>query len=205
MIAVSVLCALSYLVGALPTSYLIARHAGNIDLRQHGSKNLGATNLYRVLGIRYALPAAILDVAKGAIPAIVFPRLLPEVGAYFPYLVGIFAIVGHVFPVYLRFRGGKGVATAGGVVIGIAPMPALASIGIWVLVLALTRIMSVASLSGAVVFPIAAFLLSPEDKTLLWVSSTIALFIVFTHRANIKRLFVGTEPKLVRAGRQGGV
>ena len=111
----------SYFVGAIPTSYLLSRFLAGIDLRQHGSGNLGATNLYRVLGWKYAIPAAAVDIAKGAIPVLVFA---PQVSGseLFALGCGVAAILGHVFSIFAGFKGGKGVATAAGVMLGLAPL-----------------------------------------------------------------------------------
>ncbi|HZI73049.1 MAG TPA: glycerol-3-phosphate acyltransferase, partial [Gemmatimonadales bacterium] len=111
----------SYLLGAVPTSHLVSRSIAHIDLRQHGSGNLGATNLYRVLGWKYAVPVALFDMAKGAIPVIVFARQVSR-SELFAISCGIAAILGHVFSVFVRFKGGKGVATAAGVMLGLTPV-----------------------------------------------------------------------------------
>ena len=192
------LVVLAYLIGAIPTSFLAARHFGGIDLREHGSHNLGATNLYRVLGARFAYPVGLIDMAKGLIPVVTFPRLA-DLGPWAPWLFGIAAIVGHVFPVYMLFKGGKGVATAAGVGLGIAPLPLLASVGIWAVLLATTRIMSVASIAGAVSFPVFVWLFERENTVLFGIGVAMAGFIVWTHRQNISRLLTGTEPRLARA------
>jgi glycerol-3-phosphate acyltransferase PlsY len=195
---IAVLALASYLVGAIPTSFLVAKYVGGIDLREHGSRNLGATNLYRVLGGKFAYPAGLLDIAKGAVPVVIFPPVVSH-AAWVPWLFGILAIVGHVFPVYLGFKGGKGVATAAGVGLGIAPLPLLASLGVWAALLLTTRIMSAASIAGAVAFPLFVWLFDRNNTVLLVIGVVLAGFIAFTHRANIRRLLAGTEPKLVRA------
>jgi len=193
---------LAYLIGAIPTSYLVGRLVAGIDLREHGSRNLGATNLYRTLGGKYAYPAGVFDAAKGALAVLVFaPRI--GGGAWMELAVGAAAIIGHVFPVYLGFRGGKGVATAAGAMLAVAPLPMLVSILTWLVLLLATRIMSLASLAGALVFPVAAVLLAPGRTPVQVVGAAVAAFIVFTHRANIRRLLQGTEPRLSRSVRAG--
>jgi len=187
----------SYLLGGVPTSFLAAKYLAGVDLRQHGSGNLGATNLYRVLGGKYAYPVALLDVLKGLVPAVFFARWVGG-PIWVPLTLGACAVVGHVFPIYMGFKGGKGVATAGGVVLGIAPLPAIVSVAIWAAVLVTTRIMSLASMVGAVAFPVAVAVLAPGKVPLLLVGSVLAAFIVFTHRSNIRRLLQGTEPRLSR-------
>jgi glycerol-3-phosphate acyltransferase PlsY len=190
----------AYALGAIPTSWVAARLGTGIDLRQHGSKNLGATNLYRVLGWRYAIPVGAFDIAKGAAPTLWFP---PRVGsaAWIPLAVGAAAVLGHVFSVFVRFRGGKGVATSAGVVLALAPVPLLASAVAWVAVLRGTGYMSLASIAGALVFPIAAWALGTANPYVVPVGALMAAFIVFTHRANIGRLLAGTES---RFGKQHG-
>jgi glycerol-3-phosphate acyltransferase PlsY len=121
--------AVSYLIGAIPTSYLVGRVFRGIDLREHGSRNLGATNLYRTMGWKYAVPVGLFDVAKGAVPVAVFGPQVPDV-ALFPVFCGIAAVLGHVFSVFVGFKGGKGVATAAGVVLGLAPLALLVVSGV---------------------------------------------------------------------------
>src|SRR6266850_4323410 len=123
----------SYLVGAIPTSYLVGRWFRGLDLREHGSRNLGATNLYRTLGWKFAVPAGLFDVAKGAIPVLLFGPRVPEV-AYFPIWCGLMAVVGHVFSVFVGFKGGKGVATAAGMILGLAPLAFPAVAAVWALI-----------------------------------------------------------------------
>jgi len=184
----------AYFLGAIPTSYVIARWFGGIDLREHGSKNLGATNLYRTLGWRYAVPAGLFDVAKGTIPVVAFA---PQAGsqAWVPISLGVAAVVGHVFSVFVRFRGGKGVATAAGAVLGLAPLPLAVSAGVWLTLVWATGYVSLASMSGAAAFPLAVWLLQPGDSYTLVAGVLLATFIVFTHRANIRRLLEGREAR----------
>lgn len=185
---------LAYLLGAIPTSYLVARRFGHIDLREHGSKNLGATNLYRVMGWRYALPAGAIDIAKGTIPVVVIaPRLGPS--PWLPIALGLVAITGHVFSIFVRFRGGKGVATAAGAVLGLAPLPLAVSAAVWVVVVWTSRYVSLGSIAGAVAFPLVTWWLQPTDTPILIAGVVLALFIVFNHRANIRRLLSGRETR----------
>ncbi|MCH7489229.1 MAG: glycerol-3-phosphate acyltransferase, partial [Gemmatimonadetes bacterium] len=121
---------LAYFIGGIPTSFLAAKYGAGIDLRQLGSKNLGATNLYRVLGWKYAVPVGVFDMAKGFVPVVAVATRV-DGGDWFPLVVGISAVLGHVFPIYLKFRGGKGVATAAGVVFGVAPVVTAVSVGVW--------------------------------------------------------------------------
>lgn len=188
----------SYFVGAIPTSYLAGRLFRGIDLREHGSKNLGATNVYRTLGWKYAVPVGLVDVAKGAVPVLVFA---PQVSAseLFALACGIAAIVGHVFSVFVRFRGGKGVATAAGVMLGLAPMALGAVLVLWLVTLKLSGYVSLASIAAAAVFPLAVYLLErPDRPEILWLDALVAAAIIWLHRTNIRRLLNGTESRFGR-------
>ena len=191
-----------YFAGSFPTSFLGGKLAG-IDLREHGSKNLGATNVYRVLGWKYAVPVGLIDIAKGAIPVAMASRAA-DGRAWLPLAVGCAAILGHVFSVFLRFRGGKGVATAAGVVLALAPAALGVSAVVWVGVLAATGFVSLASMLGAVAFPISVRLLYPASSYVFWVGVVLAGFIVFTHRTNIGRLLAGTENRFGRRRKAAG-
>jgi glycerol-3-phosphate acyltransferase PlsY len=185
----------SYLLGAVPTSYLVSRAFAKIDLRQHGSGNLGATNLYRVLGWKYAVPVALFDIAKGALPVLIFA---PQASAseLFALACGIAAIVGHVFSVFVRFQGGKGVATAAGVMLGLTPLALGIAATVWGLVLLLTGYVSLSSIAAAAVLPAAVYLLENARRpAVLWVSIVVAAGVILLHRRNIERLFKGTESR----------
>ena len=188
----------SYLLGAFPTSYLVSRTFAGIDLRQHGSGNLGATNLYRVLGWKYAVPVALVDIAKGAIPVLVFaPRV--SASELFALACGVAAILGHVFSVFVRFKGGKGVATAAGVMLGLTPLALGIAAAVWAGVLFLTGYVSVASIAAALVLPFAVYLVErPATAELLYVDILIALGVIVLHRRNIQRLLNGTEGRFGR-------
>lgn len=188
--------AAAYLGGAIPTSYLVARWARGIDLREHGSKNLGATNLYRLLGWRYAVPVGLFDVAKGMVPTVLARGALAS--EWEPLVVGAAAVVGHVFSPFVGFRGGKGVATAGGAVLALAPAALGASFGVWAVVVVISGYVSLGSMIGALTFPIWVRLLYPGASGTFWVGIALALFIVFTHRGNIRRLLAGTENRFRR-------
>jgi glycerol-3-phosphate acyltransferase PlsY len=186
----------AYLLGSISASYVAGRLAG-VDLRQHGSRSLGATNVWRVLGPRYAVPAGLFDIAKGTVAALLLGRAVGD-QTLMPLAAGGAAILGHVFPVFLRFKGGKGVATAAGVLLGLAPKAVGMSALVWGVVLAMTGYVSVASMTAAVLFPVAAWLLEPLDAVLLLTGVAVALFVVYTHRANIRRLMDGTEARFGR-------
>lgn len=183
---------LAYLIGATPTSYITARLGRGIDLREHGSRNLGATNVYRVLGWQYAIPVGLIDVAKGAVPvAILAPW--SNGPAWFPVLLGLAAVLGHMFSPFVRFRGGKGVATTAGMFLALAPFAVLISLPIWGVLLWLSGYVSVASVAVALLFPLWVRLARPGDPYTFWASAVLALLIVYAHRANLRRLRAGTE------------
>ena len=182
----------SYLLGATPTAYLAGRLARGIDLREHGSRNLGATNVYRVLGWAWAIPVALIDIAKGAIPVMLFVRW----AATEPWLaiaVGIAAVLGHMFSPYVGFKGGKGVATAAGMFVALAPLAVVIAVPIWGMCLWLTGYVSLSSIIAATTFPLVVRVTRPDAAATLWASVALAALIVFTHRGNIRRLVAGTE------------
>ena len=188
----------SYFVGAIPTSYLLSRLFAGIDLRKRGSGNLGATNLYRVLGWKYAVPAAAFDIAKGAIPVVVFAPQVSD-SQLFALACGVAAILGHVFSVFVGFKGGKGVATAAGVMLGLAPLALAVSAVVWAVLVRLTGYVSLGSIAAAAVLPLAVYLLEDSSSpALLWIAGAIAAGVILLHRRNIQRLLRGTENRFGR-------
>ena len=188
----------SYLLGAIPTSYLAGRLIRGIDLREYGSRNLGATNLYRVLGWRFAIPVGLLDAAKGLIPVLVFaPRVSDS--EVFALVCGLTAVVGHVFSIFVGFKGGKGVATAAGVMLGLTPVALGVAAAVWAALVFLTGYVSVGSIAAAAVFPVAVWLLEPPTRpAILWLDIAVAAGIIWLHRGNIQRLLNGTENRFGR-------
>jgi glycerol-3-phosphate acyltransferase PlsY len=182
----------AYLLGATPTAYLAGRLARGIDLREHGSRNLGATNVYRVLGWRWAIPVALVDVAKGAAPVALFARWA-GVGPWGAVALGFAAVLGHVFSPYMRFRGGKGVATALGVFLALAPLAVAIALPVWGGTLWLTGYVSLSSIVAAATFPAWVRLTQPAVSPAFWASVALAVLILFSHRANVRRLVAGTE------------
>ena len=190
----------SYLWGAIPASYVAGRLARGIDLRRHGSGNLGATNTFRVLGAKVAAPVMVFDVLKGFLPVILFSALgagWDGTGDWrWGLAYGAAAIVGHVFSIYMAFKGGKGVATSAGVFLALAPMAVGIGLLTWLIVLRTTRMVSAGSVAAALV--VMAMLLMPfshvpaEVKIL---GCAICLFVVFAHRSNIQRILNGTESR----------
>jgi glycerol-3-phosphate acyltransferase PlsY len=195
---------LAYLVGSFPTAWLVGRAFG-VDLREKGSGNLGGTNAYRVLGARGGLPVILVDITKGYVPAAFFPQWDGSGVAGLALMYGLLAILGHVWPVWLRFRGGKGVATGAGVLIALAPFAALVATLVWVGMVALTRTVSVASLSAAAVVPLAAALTDAPWTTTLFCGG-VAMFVWWTHRSNLARIVRGEELKFGsdRSASKGG-
>lgn len=188
----TVMLLLAYLIGATPTSYLAGKLGRGIDLREHGSKNLGATNVYRVLGWRYAVPVALIDMAKGIVPVAILGPWSNGPG-WFMVALGLAAVLGHMYSPYVRFKGGKGVATAAGMFLALAPLAIVLSMLVWTATLWLSGYVSVASLAAAVPFPLWVRLTVPRQPYTLWASVILALLIVYAHRANIRRLRDGTE------------
>lgn len=184
--------AAAYLLGATPTAYLAGRLARGIDLREHGSRNLGATNVYRVLGWRWAIPVALVDVAKGAVPVALFARWA-GIDPWGAVALGIAAVLGHVFSPYMGFRGGKGVATALGMFLALAPLAVAIALPVWGGILWLTGYVSLSSVIAAASFPVWVRLSQPAALPAFWASVGLAALIVFSHRANLRRLLAGTE------------
>lgn len=192
---------IAYLSGSIPFAYLAGRIRKGIDLRQHGSGNLGATNVYRLLGWRIALVVLLLDAAKGALPVLFLPDLMgvgeSSPGEYawaWPIAYGVAAIAGHVRSVFLLWKGGgKGVATAAGVFFALALTPMIAAAVVWLGVVFATGYVSLASICAAVALPVAIALVEGMDSPLLAVSLIVAFFVIWTHRANIGRLRRGEE------------
>ena len=187
----------AYLTGAIPTSYLAGKLGRGVDLRAMGSKNLGATNVLRVFGWRYAVPVGLFDIAKGTAPVALVQRW-SNAAPWLPVVVGAAAVAGHVFSPYVRFKGGKGVATAAGVFLALAPLAIAISIGIWLGALWLSGYVSVASLTAVGLFPVWARLTRPDAPYTFWAGVAVALLIVVSHRANIRRLVAGTESRFGR-------
>ena len=196
---------LAYVVGSIPAAYVAGRVVKGIDLREHGSGNLGATNVYRLLGAKVAATVLLFDAAKGALPVRLLPALLvpasasPDERLAWAVAYGVAAIAGHVRPVFLLWKGGgKGVATAAGVFAALAPLPVLAAVVVFVAVLAASGYVSLASLTAAAVLPVAVASLLGAASPLFIVSILVGAFVFWTHRANIGRLRRGEEHRFGR-------
>jgi glycerol-3-phosphate acyltransferase PlsY len=194
---------IAYFIGAIPFGLLIARFFGTRDIREAGSGNIGATNVLRVLGMRAAIWVYLLDIGKGA--AVIFLAKLVTQTALRPdlflVLVGVAAVLGHVFPVYLRFRGGKGVATLFGVLVVLMPVETLVAVGVFLIVVALSRYVSLASMVAALSFPasvtVEQSLMGLDVPRVYWLFTVvIGIFVPVAHHSNIRRLMDGTENRL---------
>jgi glycerol-3-phosphate acyltransferase PlsY len=197
MIHPAILVALSYLIGSIPAAYLAGKFTRGIDLREHGSGNLGATNVYRVLGPRMAIVVLLVDALKGAMPVLVLPGITAASRpGLWAIAYAVAAIAGHVRSIFLLFRGGgKGVATAAGAFMALAPMPSLIALGVFVVVLFVWGYVSLASLSAATVLPLIIGWSEGVGSPLFAVSAVVAAFVFWTHRGNIGRLRRGEEPR----------
>lgn len=196
---------LGYLAGSVPFGFLTAKLVAGIDIRQAGSGNIGATNVGRVLGGRWGMVVLALDALKGLLPVYFLPRLLlfPESGAFVhvQVLCGVATVLGHMFPCWLLFRGGKGVATAAGVVVVLAPWATLASVAVFIVCMALFRIVSLSSILAAIGFAACELVMlqpspfSRETWSLGVFSLLVPLLIIYRHRGNLVRLARGEEPR----------
>lgn len=195
------LLVVAYLLGSIPNAVWIGRRFYGIDVREHGSHNAGATNTLRVLGRRAALPVFLLDVLKGFAAVMLSHLSGYENGsdAMFNLKIALVAaaVIGHILPVFARFKGGKGVATLAGAVLAVYPPAVLLCLLVFGIVLAVTHYVSLSSMSAGVAFPIFVIGLFGERSTTLMIfSCVIAVLLIFTHRKNIKRLLAGTESKI---------
>lgn len=201
----------AYLIGAIPFGLLVARMYGVADIRQVGSKNIGATNVLRVLGMKAAVWVYLFDIGKGAGVVWVASRLGQESlqAELFLVLVGLAAIVGHVYPVYLGFRGGKGVATMFGVLLILLPVETLIAAAVFAVVVLVTRYVSVASIAAGLTFPVAVTteqaLLNLSVSRVYWLLTVfIGVFVPLTHHRNIRRLLAGSENRFSFSRVKGG-
>jgi len=197
----------SYLLGSIPAGYLAGRLAG-VDIRKAGSGNIGATNVMRVLGRAYGYPVFAIDFLKGLAAvrvSILIARHIQLAGTSME-LIGIVAAVscvtGHVFPVWLQFKGGKGVATSAGALFGLMPVALLIGAAVWIAMFQVTRYVSVASITAAIALPIVILIMISLDQArtmaLLYFSICLAAMVILRHRSNLSRLVRGTEPRFKR-------
>jgi glycerol-3-phosphate acyltransferase PlsY len=203
----------AYLIGSIPTGFLVAKAKG-IDIRSVGSGNIGATNAMRVLGKSAGIFVLLADVAKGyvacaLIPPLVWNRVAPHYSGLFQYfhntsvenqmkyylVAGIFAVLGHNYACWLKFKGGKGIATTAGVYLALAPTALGIAFVVFTLALLTTRYMSVASISGAIALPAAVWILQPHNYFLGIVTTALGALAIYRHKGNIQRLMAGTESR----------
>lgn len=204
MFQLLIIAVFSYLLGSIPFGIIISKLWKGIDIREHGSKNPGATNVYRVVGPIPALMVLILDVGKGLVATLWLSRISISQPFFNPIslmiLAGIAVILGHTFPIFAGFKGGKGVATGLGVLISLAPFETVLALLLFSIIVGITRYVSLGSLSSATFILLALafekyYLHKPISYLLLALVLVLTIFIFYTHRTNIKRLLNGTENK----------
>jgi acyl phosphate:glycerol-3-phosphate acyltransferase len=205
MVTIILSALIGYLLGSIPTGVWTGRLFRGIDIREHGSKSIGATNVFRVLGVRLALWVLIIDIAKGFFAAYLGSRI--NVGDtllssnQLAMIAGIFAIIGHLFPLLARFRGGKGVATGAGLLLFLVPLEVAFALIVFAVTIAATRYVSLGSILAAIFLSLSLFIQKyiyhyPLGNEMIGLAIFILALILFTHRANIGRLIHGTENKL---------
>lgn len=189
-----VLVLLAYLLGSLPTALLVVRLMTGEDVRRKGSGNIGGTNALRAAGWKAGVAVTLIDVGKGALSVWLMQRFNPESGWVAAAMLA--AVIGHCYPVWLKFRGGKGVAAGFGAFLVLAPLSALAALVVWFVVLVLSRWVALASMVASAVFPLALKLIDSPDMTTLIAVSAAAVLIIFRHSSNIRKMLSGEEVKV---------
>lgn len=214
MLNLLVILILSYLVGSIPTSIIMSKWVKNIDIRNYGSGNAGGSNVFRVLGWKYGVSVILLDAMKGAIAVIFIARLyfgnfpFPNATPFddftlVQFLAGIAAVIGHVWTIFAGFKGGKGIATALGFLITIITVDMLVAVGIFIIVVSISKYISLGSMLAAISIPVVMIVREnifgvdiQSYHTLLIFSMAIAVLVVYTHRSNLTRLLNGNENKI---------
>jgi len=204
MLTILLITIISYLLGSIPFGIIISKLWKGIDIREHGSKNPGATNVYRVIGLIPALIVLLLDISKGLIATLLISRIIIDQPILnhtsLMIIVGLVVILGHIFPIFVSFKGGKGVATGLGVLITLAPLELVLALLLFLIIVAVSRYVSLGSLCSALFILLALifekyYLHKPVADELLIAVLVLNIFLFYTHRSNIKRLFNGTENK----------
>ena len=188
---IALLIILAYVIGSIPSGLIVGKLAKGIDIREHGSGNLGATNAFRTLGVKAGSVVIAADILKGTLAA-ALPYLLHV--PIHPLLAGVAAVIGHVFPVFAKFKGGKAVATSGGVLLFYAPLLFVTMVAVFFVFLFLTKFVSLSSMLTGIYTII--YCLFVKDPYLLIVVTLLTAFVIYRHRANIKRIINKTEPKI---------
>lgn len=193
---------IAYLIGSIPTALIVSRRFFGVDIRDYGSGNMGATNTFRVLGKKYGSIVMLVDILKGML-AVALYNLLPYYlhneleRTNFMLALGISAVIGHIFPIYANFKGGKGVATLFGMILAIQPIIAISCVGVFLVVLFLTRYVSLSSMLGAVMLPICVLWIWNDDVVLYRVFAIlVAAMVILTHQKNIGRILRGVESRV---------
>lgn len=184
---------LSYVLGSIPTGLWLGLRLRKVDIREHGSKNIGATNTMRILGKALGAVALAGDMAKGFAPVLLIARLSDW--EYAPIACGLAAIAGHTWSLFLKFRGGKGVATSAGVFFGLAPIPMLIATAVFLVVVGATRMVSAGSILAAIAMTVSVFITS-NDLALRIFATCVTLLVIVRHRDNIRRILAGTENRI---------
>lgn len=186
---------IAYLLGSIPSALIVGKISKNIDIREHGSGNLGATNAFRVLGTKAGIIVTLSDILKGTL-ATVLPLLASfyidvDISSLF---VGLFAVLGHTYPVFARFKGGKAAATSAGVILGVSPLMFVIIVLVFITILYLSKYVSLSSMLTGIIASIVSYLVS--DRFLFFVILALTIFICIRHKDNIKRIINKTEPKI---------
>ncbi len=199
---IAVLIVLAYLIGSIPTAVWVSKRIFGIDIREHGSGNAGATNTFRILGSKAGTAVMIIDMLKGffAVKLAIFANLgglHTEQSLNLQVFLGLFAVLGHIFPIWAEFKGGKGIATLFGMILAIQPLVAVSMVGVFMLMLYITRYVSLSSITASIAFPIMIFFIfhAPELSYRIFAIATACL-VVLTHHKNINRLLNGNESKV---------
>lgn len=193
MMEIALIVIVSYLLGSIPSGLIVGKAFYGIDIREHGSGNLGGTNTFRTLGKKAGMIVTAADILKGTLAA-TLPIIFGMESQIDPLIAGMIAVVGHMYPVFANFKGGKAVATSGGVLLACAPVMFLVMVVVFLLSLYITKFVSLSSIIASIVAVIYAVI--AKEPLLIIVVSLLSLFVIYRHRANIKRIMNKTEPKI---------
>ncbi len=194
IITITLLVLFSYLLGSIPSGYLIAKHAMGIDIRQHGSGNPGAANVYRIVGKWAGISTFLIDACKGFIPVCLARHYCPD-SYWIAIACGVIAILGHMWTIFLKFRGGKGVATSAGVFAALLPIPTAIAFAAFVVCVALWGRISIGSICACIVLPVCSFFIGNHPMSVNLMVTAIGLLVIYKHVPNIKRLLQQKELK----------